>query len=250
MKAGRVVLVIAGILVFLAVLIAYLPASWVASRLPPGLAVKCAEVNGSVWQGECVGLAFNGAKLGDATWNMGRIGALSRRFIGDIDLRGAKVNARADLDIAFTGTGEMHNVVSTLPLEPAYFPQLPADQRGVLSLDLKRATFDNAQPRTLEGGIELRDLRQVGARPLELGSYRVDFDGKPQPEGRSVGQLRDIGGPFAVEGTVTLVPPNGYLVQGLITGRTVEAERIVRDITLGAAPDTHGRAPFSFEGTY
>ena len=55
-----------------------------------------------------------------------------------------------------------------------------------------------------------------------------------------VGKLRDLGGPFVVDGTVTLTPPNAYLVQGFITGRTAEAERLVREITLGAMPDASG----------
>jgi hypothetical protein len=62
--------------------------------------------------------------------------------------------------------------------------------------------------------------------------------------------LRDLGGPFIVEGTLKLTPPNGYLVQGYITGRTAAAERVVREITLGAMPEASGRSPFSFEGSY
>ena len=64
------------------------------------------------------------------------------------------------------------------------------------------------------------------------------------------GKLRDLGGPFAVEGSVTLTPPNNYLVQGFITGRSADAERTVRQISLGAQPDASGRSPFSFEGSY
>ena len=45
-------------------------------------------------------------------------------------------------------------------------------------------------------------------------------------------------------------PPNAYLVQGFITGRSAEAERLVREITLGAPPDASGRSAFSFEGTF
>ena len=92
----------------------------------------------------------------------------------------------------------------------------------------------------LQGTIELHELRQVGANPLALGSYRLTFDGAQPANGEPTGQLRDLGGPFAVEGTVTLTPPNTYLVQGFITGRSAEAERLVREITLGAQPDAFG----------
>jgi hypothetical protein len=52
---------------------------------------------------------------------------------------------------------------------------------------------------------------------MDLGSYQVTFECRPQA-GAPCGKLRDLGGPFAVEGTVTLNPPNAYLVQGFITG--------------------------------
>jgi hypothetical protein len=102
---------------------------------------------------------------------------------------------------------------------------------------------------SLEGTIELHDFRQVGANPLELGSYELTFDGSPASNGNVVGQLRDLGGPFMVSGTVTLSAPSAYLVQGYITGRTANAERLVREITLGAPPDASGRSVFSFEGS-
>ena len=70
MKRGALVLtVIAGLAVFLVVLVLYLPASWFASALPPQ--VHCGELGGSVWHGECLGLTLAGRALGDATWNLG-----------------------------------------------------------------------------------------------------------------------------------------------------------------------------------
>ena len=68
MKRGTLLLtVLAGLLVFLAVLALYLPASWFASLLPAQ--AKCAELGGSIWHGECLGLIVENNKLGDASWN-------------------------------------------------------------------------------------------------------------------------------------------------------------------------------------
>jgi hypothetical protein len=244
-----VLTLIAGFAVFLVILVLYLPAGWFASALPAG--VRCGELGGSVWHGECLGLEFQGNKLGDATWNFAAGTALTGRLAGDLDLRGGAISARADLDTDFAGVGELRNVTARLPLDPAILAQLPPGQRGNLNVDLKRLVLGaGPAPRLAEGSIELRDLRQVGARPLELGSYQLVFDGATQPGGVVLGKLRDIGGPFAVDATVTLTPPNAYLVQGFIAGRGADAERLVRDITLGAAPDASGRSPLSFEGTY
>jgi hypothetical protein len=244
-----VLTIVAGLLVFLGVLVLYLPASWFASMLPPQL--RCAELGGSLWQGECLGLDLQGTKLGDATWNLAPGSALQGRASGDIDVRGKALNARADLDVKLDGSGELRNVTASFPLDPAFIAQFPRDQRGRIVADLKHVVLARGSALTqLQGTIELHDLRQVGANPLTLGSYRLTFDGATPPNGSPTGQLRDLGGPFAVEGTVSLTPPNGYLVQGFITGRSADAERLVREITLGAPPDASGRSAFSFEGSY
>ena len=240
---------IAGLLVFLGVLVLYLPASWFGSMLPPQM--RCAELGGSLWQGECLGLEVQGAKLGDATWNLAPGSAIAGRLAGNIDVRGNASNARADLDLKFNGTGELRKVAANFPLDPAFVAQFPRDLRGRIVVNLDRALLaDGPALAQLSGTIELHELRQVGANPLALGSYRVTFDGATPANGAPVGQLRDLGGPFAIEGTVTLTPPNSYLVQGLITGRSADAERLVREITLGAPPDASGRSAFSFEGSY
>lgn len=250
MKRSTLLLtLLAGTLVFLAVLALYLPASWFASRLPPQ--VQCASLGGSIWHGECLGLTYGGGKFGDATWNLSPFKALTGRLSGDVDLRGGAITARSDLDLGFDGAGELTRVQAQLPLDPAVMPQFPRGQRGLVVASFTRMVLDaGAAPRTLEGNVELRDFRQIAPRPLELGSYRLAFDGQPQPNGSSVGKLNDIGGPFGVEGTVTFTPPNNYLIQGRISGRTPQAQDIVREITLGAAPDASGRSEFSFENSF
>jgi hypothetical protein len=250
MKRGTLILTVtAGLVVFLVVLALHLPASWFASLLPPQ--ATCRAMGGSIWHGECLGLRIQGSQLGDATWNFAPLSALTGRLSGDMVVRGAALDARADVDTRFSGVGELRNVSVRMLLDPALLPQLPADQRGTVTANLARLELAaGPTPRALQGVIELRGLRQVGSLPMELGSYQVSFDGTAPPQAPPTGKLRDLGGPFIVDGTVQLTAPNGYLVQGYITGRTANAERVVREITLGARPDTSGRSTFSFEGTY
>jgi Type II secretion system (T2SS), protein N len=248
-RRSLVLTVIAGLAVFLVVMAIYLPASWVVSALPAQLG--CRDVGGSAWNGECLGLRYQAATLGDATWNFAATRAVGGRLAGNVELRGSAVNARAELDTNFAGVGELRNVKLQVVLDPALLPQLPHEQRGTLSADLKRvALAAGGVLHALDGSVELRDLRQVGAQAVELGSYQATFDGKAATDGAVIGKLRDLGGPFIVDGTVKLTAPNGYLVQGYITGRTADAERTVREITLGVPPDSSGRSTFSFEGSY
>jgi hypothetical protein len=249
MKRGRLALtVIAGLLVFLVVLFFYLPASWLASYLPPQ--ARCAELGGSVWSGECLGLSVQDSKLGDATWNLAPLRALGGRIVGDAELRATLAQARADLDVDFQGAGEVRNLTGQFPLDPAFIAQFPADRRGRVALDLKRLVIAAQALRQIEGTIELRDFRQITPRVLELGSYRVAFDGVAQPDGRMFGNVSDLGGPFRLEGTLVLVPPNEYTFEGFITGRTADAERLIRDGMPYARPDASGRSELRFEGSY
>jgi hypothetical protein len=250
LKRGTLVLtIIAGTLVFLVVLVLYLPAHWFASRLPPQ--VSCTELGGSVWHGECLGLTVQGGKFGDATWNLSPLKALTGRLSGDVDVRGGLLLARANLDMGLDGAGEITALSAQFPLDPGFVRQFPRDQRGLVVAQFDRLVLDaGAAPRQLRGNVELRDFRQTSPRPLALGSYRLTFDGGVQANGVSVGKLIDIGGPFAVDGNVTFTPPNNYVIQGFISGRTAEAEGIVREITYGVPPDASGRNQFQFENSF
>ncbi len=256
MRRGPLLLtIVAAVLVFAVVLALHLPAHWFAGMLPAE--ARCGELGGSVWRGECVGLTLRQQKLGDLTWNVAPGRVLTGRVVGDVQLTG-KVNlsggdlhARAELDVGFDGDGELRNVTASIPLDPALSPNLPPDQRGTVIVDLERVAFAAGNSlRELRGTVRLRELRQVGRYPLVLGSYSVRFDGPPQADGTIVGILSDDGGPYAVSGTVTLIPPGSYLVSGSMAGRSPEAEALVRQLTLGAPPDATGKRPFSFEGTY
>ena len=243
MKRGTLLLtVIAGLAVFLVILVLYLPASWLASALPPQ--VRCKEIGGSVWHGECLGLQWQGAKLGDATWNLAPGRALTGSLSGDIELRGTAVNLRSELDTNFSGVGELRNLNARLVLDPALVAPLSArsarHRHGRISSALELA--EGPAPRALQGTIQLHDFRQVGGRPMELGSYQLTFDGGAPANGAAVGTLRDLGGPFAVNGTVTLTPPNAWLVQGYITGRTAEAERMCAKSRSAPSPIPPGAA--------
>lgn len=249
MSRGRLTLtIVAGLLVFLAVLFLYLPASWFRSYLPAQ--VTCVDIGGSVWAGECLGLAVEGAKLGDASWNLAPMSALRGRLVGDADLRATLAHAHAELDVSLSGTGELRNVRGQFPLDPAFLPQFPADRRGRVVVDIQRAVVTERAVKQIAGTIELRDFREITPRLMEFGSYRATFDGLAQPDGKVLGHVNDLGGPFRIEGTLVLTPPNQYNFEGYITGRTADAERLVREAIPYARPDASGRSELTIEGTY
>ena len=136
MKRPTLVLTVtAGLVVFLGVLALYLPASWFAAALPAQ--IKCTELGGSVWAGECLGLAYQNGKLGDVTWNLAAGSALTGRLVGDVSLTGDTQRLNADLDLGRDGAGQLSNVSGMLQMDPAILPQLPRDQRGTVIAKFK-----------------------------------------------------------------------------------------------------------------
>ena len=91
-----------------------------------------------MWHGECLGLQWQGALLGDATWNLAPGRALTGSLSGDLELRGTAVNLRTDLDTNFSGVGELRNLNARLVLDPALLPQFPPDQRGTVTAQFER----------------------------------------------------------------------------------------------------------------
>jgi hypothetical protein len=250
LKRGTLLLtVIAGLAVFLVILLFNLPASWFAGMLPAQ--VRCASLGGTVWEGECLGLQYQGTPIGDALWNLSPTRAITGRLAGDVAVSGRALNLRSNLDTDFGGRGELRNLTADLIMDPALLPMLPRHQHGTVAANLERLVLGaGGEPSAIRGKIELRNFRQLGAQPMDLGSYEVVFDGQTPADGAIAGKVRDLGGPYIVDATLKLTAPRGYLVQGYITGRSAAAEKLVREITLGAMPDTSGRSTFSFEGTY
>jgi hypothetical protein len=245
-----VLTLIAGLAVFLAVLVRSLPASWFGGFLPP--TVQCAELGGSVWNGECLGLVAAGQKLGDATWNISLGRVFTGRLAGDVSISGTPIMARADFDTSFGGDGEIRNLTAQFPIDPAVLVKSDRDKRGHVALDLKRLAFVGGQElRAIEGTVEVRDFRQVIPQLLDLGSYRATFPGEVGADGAIKAALVDTGGPYRLVGELTLHPArSAYEVAGRIAGRTPQSENNVRNITFGAQPDAEGLRTFGIDGTW
>ena len=243
-RSGLVLTIVAGLLVFAGILLVYLPAGWFASRLPPG--VTCAELAGSVWDGECQELSFHGARLGDVSWDVKLWKALGGRLYGKANLRGP-MTLTSDLDLTLKGAGTLSNVRGDIPLDPAVVAGLDPALHGHAKIDLARLTLgDGFALRHAQGTIQAVDISEAN---LNYGSYEVNFDSPPLADGTFTGRLRNLGGSFRVDGTVTVQPPATLQVVGYVTGLTADAERIVRQ-NIPFAPDASGRTEFRFETSF
>jgi hypothetical protein len=65
-----------------------------------------------------------------------------------------------------------------------------------------------------------------------------------------VGQIRDLGGPLSVTGTLKLTRQGGYEVEGLVAARADAPPELINNMRFLGSPDATGRRPFSLSGTF
>ena len=189
MKRGPLILtLVAGTLVFLCVLVLYLPASWFVSWLPAQ--VRCADLGGSVWHGECLGLTVQDARLGDATWNLSPLKAITGRLSGDVDVRGGSLTARSDIDLKLDGSGDLRNLSAQFPLDPAFVARFSPNYRGLVA-----ARFAHLQLAALSEAHAATPSPYGAARRARCASESPS----PRPRARPVRVVRAEGRPRHAE---------------------------------------------------
>ena len=242
-------LIVFGVLVFVGIVIARLPASWVLPGPKSGMA--CSEADGTVWSGSCTGLTVQNQPVGDLSWELHAMRLLSGKINADIVVTRRNGTLRGNVESGFDKKIVARDVVLDLPIDQEMAAALGPSLRGLrgkLHAQIAYLLLDRHQAiRAVEGVIEAHDLSD-GVQ--QWGSYAVTFP--PPTTGVPVGQLKDLGtGPLAVEGALKLTPsPPGFEVQGLVAARPSAAPELVQDLRMLGSPDQQGRRQFSFESTF
>jgi general secretion pathway protein N len=240
-------IIVLGVLAFAVIVLARLPASWL---LPTsGSTFRCASVEGSIWSGYCGGLELQGAALGDLSWQLRPARLLLGKLAAHVDVEHPpQTAARADIEMGLTGTVIARNITASLPLNPTLLPGVPPTLTGTLQVDLALAKVTKKGiVRSLQGRIEALNLVDSSGYVTPLGSFAVTFPGgAAQP----TGEVRDLGGPLAVQGQLVLTPQPGYDLTGYVTPRPSASQPLLNAIQFLGSPDAQGRRQFALSGTY
>ena len=249
MKRGFVIGVVA-VLAFVVILVARLPASWLVPAPPAPIA--CTTVDGSLWNGICGGLVYQGKTLGDVRWTVHPLKLLSGRVAAHVVLnRGSGTSqpssAAGDVEIGFSGKNiTARDLKADVPLDDELRSLLNINYLGTLHADLKSVRAAGNALQEIHGVLEAHDLREP--RGANFGGYSLTF---PGGSGEQVGQLHDLGGgPLSVQGTVKITNPPGIVVQGLVAPGPKAPQSLQDDLRMLGSPDSQGRRMFSFETTF
>ena len=171
---------IAGVLAFLASLIALAPASyvygWLQGALPPQ--VRLYDVDGSVFRGHAAQARIEGIVVHDLTWHMHPAALLLGHVSLDLDGVAAGGRTSALATLSPSGRMTLRDVVATATLSglsPVLgVTSLPAD--GQVGLRLKRAVIDNGHVISAKGQLNLGELSWTLSTPsVALGDYKAEI---------------------------------------------------------------------------
>ena len=244
-------LIVFGVLVFAAIIIARLPVTWV---LPgPKSGMTCTEAQGTVWSGTCTGLTIQHEPVGDLSWDVHVARLLAGKLNADVVLTRPSGAAQGNIEVGLDQNVSARNVRAELPLDRELVSSLPPNLRGVrgkIHAELAQVRVEGRALKSIQGVVEARDLTDgEGSSAQRWGSYSLRFP--PSIGGDPVGTLRDLGGgPLAVEGTLRLTPEPGFDLEGLVAARPSASPELARDLQYLGSPDAQGRRPFSLAATF
>lgn len=249
MRRGIWITVLA-VVAFAVIVIARLPASWVVPAPPSPVA--CGAVDGSIWSGTCTALTVQGTAMGDVTWSVHVLRLLTGKLSAHISLLRTTGSVEGDFDVGFDKSITARDVKAQLPLDESVRSLLPhglQTLRGSANANIASAHIVNNIVTRIQGTIEVHNLEDRDRQVMPLGNYSLTFPGIGS--GDPTGQLKDLGGPLAIEGTVRLMQDKpGFELQGYVTPRADATPALLNQLQYLGSPDSQGRRQFGSQVTF
>lgn len=230
-------------LIFVATLIIRLPARLLVSSLPDY--VSCDDPDGTIWQGSCGRVRSNGIAIPGLSWKLHPLALLRATLSAELSSADPNNGGNGSVEAHRNGDISITDLHATLPCPPGS-NVMPPGTEATLKLALNSLRIHDSHPIAIVGTIDLQQLH-LDDPPADLGSYQLGF---PASESATMtGQLRDLGGPLAVNGQLVLQPTGMYELNGTVAARSDLNESISRVLQFLGPPDPQGRRVFSLAGS-
>jgi general secretion pathway protein N len=238
----------AGVAAFVVFLVAMMPATQLARRLPTGIAL--AGVGGTIWSGQARSLTVQGRALGAFRWSCRpwRLLLLQWSCHATLAPPGGEVSGELRGDFGDEIVGE--EIAGRLPISLFEGIATPRGWTGELELDISELRLVARRPAAASGTLYLRSLRAPGPGGQALGDFELVV-GEGTVGGAALnGRLRDLGGPLHVRGAIELAADGSYLLTGDAAPGPGAGPAIFDTLGFLGPPDSQGRRPFTIEGSF
>lgn len=244
--ANRTFLVLAGALFALTVLVRA-PASWLSGALPKS--VECEQPGGSVWRGACSQLRVAGAALSDVRWQLHPAALLGGHLELALQSADPRAPATATLLLGLGGHHHVRDLHADVPIDTGFLPLFPSGWSGRLQLALTDLEFSAGRLVAIHGTLAANSLAQIRP-PMPFGSYELRFPDAARTDGAISGELRDLGGPLAVTGTLVIRHGSEYVLSGTASARAEANAELAKDVEFLGPADAQGRRQYSLAGSF
>ena len=233
-----------GLVVFVAIVIARLPAQWL---IPKNAPFSCATLEGTLWAGTCGGLSAAGQSLGELSWELRPLALLRARLGAQVTLIHPAGRVSAEAEVGAGGLVQARDLHADFALDPRLMPGLPGQLHGLAHADLELLALKGGALTALKGTLEARNLEERSGDVTPLGSFAVRF---PGGGGEPLGQVHDLGGPLSLEGTLRLPRAGGYELEALVAARPGAPPALENNLRILGTPDEAGRRQLTVSGEF
>ena len=243
-------LVLIGVAAALAVVVAALPASFIAHFLPRS--IEAEDFSGSIWHGSAGKINFEGRDAGALEWRLHPAALLGAHLAADLHWVkvGFVLDAAAELGRhgytarAVKGSGPIQDLQS-LGVAPGW--------RGTADVDFSELRGDFQQPSAAVGTVRVSNVAADQlADGAGLGGYVLRLEeGSAGPDGTLGAELVDTGGPLELQARIRFAPKERTaLLSGTLRERA-EASAALRsqldNLSQLRGRDPQGRIPVDLE---
>jgi general secretion pathway protein N len=246
MRQSRL-LILVGLVVFAAVVVATLPASLLATRLPSELTVEGAS--GTVWNGAADQIRLRGVALGTLQWSIQPAALLRAALAFRVEVMRPDGYVRGLVATTFDGALEGQALDLKLPITALHPEAAASAWAGGLVGHIEHVRLERGWPVELVGAFTIDQLRPP-ASLFAIGSYAIDFDGRANTATQLVGRVRDTNAPLLVRGQLEIRHERAYRLEGEVTPRPGADPDVSRAVAFLGTPDAAGRRSFDITGTF
>jgi hypothetical protein len=233
-------------LAFAATLIWRLPARWAIALLPDG--VRCEQPGGTTWSGNCARVTFAGNSVQGLAWQLQARQLWRGRLAARVQLQDPRASGSAELLIGFGGHVRGTELKLKLPIPSPLVRGVPAGLSGVLSADLPSFELQQWAPSAAQGSVQLQNLKQQQPA-IDFGSYEWLLADNSWQNGKLSGNLRDLGGPLRLSGTLTLSVAGAYEINARVRSTQPADESYEKALEVLGPADSEGMRTVSVAGT-
>jgi hypothetical protein len=244
--SNRALIMLAAVLFALTVLVRA-PARWLLAAAPRS--IDCQVPAGSMWSGSCGQLRAQGIVLSDVSWTLHPWALALGRFELELRSADARAPAHALVSMRLGGRLNLQDLQAELPVDAGFLPLFPPGWSGQVQLALPSIEFEQGRLAGLRGSAVARSLAQQHPA-MPFGSYELRFDGARRTDRAIVGALRDLGGPLAVSGTLTIRNGREYELNGLASARPEASAELAKAVEFLGPADAQGRRAYSLAGSF